>query len=261
MDEPSCEQAVATSDSGLAPGTIPKGCEHAQNGVSVRNMPARMDGYEWYVFRADHGREDKAYQLLDALQAITYLPRHTVYTRTKTGVKSEVKKLMPYFVFAYLTDYEARLFAKGPKTSDELFKARPRADKNAILQLNQLISFYYNHFVACADGMNPPLVIPYPQMEKFWLATRLEKDVMPVTPGTFSIGEEVKVVTGEFAGLIGKIIRVDKKKNRLKVQLTNGGMALPPTAPSHQRLFFQLPCLGSFCSASIPTAYFSKLDD
>ena len=210
-----------------------------QKGVSVRSMPERKAGYEWYVFRANYGREDRAYQLLERLEAVTYLPRHTVYTRTKTGVKSEVKKLMPYFVFAYLTVYEARLFTKGPKAGDALYEARSAEAQKDILELNQLISFYYNHFVTGKDGLNPPLIIPYVQMEAFFIATRLEKDVMPVEPGTFSVGEEVKVVEGEFAGLVGRVIRVQKSKKK-------------------HRLLIQLPCLGSFSSASIPIAYFVR---
>lgn len=242
MDEQSITQTVATSDSGLTPGTILKGCDDdAQNGVSVRNMPERREGYEWYVFRANHGREDRAYQLLENLQVETYLPRHTVYTRTESGVKPVVKKMMPYFVFAYLSEYEARLFVKGPKPGDPRFEERQPKAKRDVLELNTLLSFYYNHFVTGKDGMNPPLIIPYDQMQTFYIATRLEKDVMPVEPGRFSVGEEVKVVAGEFAGLVGRVIRVQKNKQRLKV-----------------RLLFQLPCLGSFSSATIPIAFFAK---
>ena len=262
MDVQSSEQTVGTSDSGLTPRTILKGCTSAQNGVSVRNMPERKDGYEWYVFRANRGREDKAYQLLESLQAATYLPRHTVYSRTKSGVKPLVKKLMPYFVFAYLTEYEARLFTKGPKANDQLFRGRSEQDQKTIRELNILLSFYYNHFVKGDDGMNPPLIIPYGQMEKFFIATRLEKDVMPVEPGAFHVGETVQVVEGEFAGLVGRVIRVDKSKKRLNVRLTDGDtmVSFPQEEPGQRRLFFQLPCLGSFSSASIPTAYFRKID-
>ena len=243
MDVQSNEQAVRTSDSGLTPGTILKGCIGAQNGVSVRSMPERKDGYEWYVFRANRGREDKAYQLLESLHAVTYLPRHTVYSRTKSGVKPLVKKLMPYFVFAYLTEYEARLFTKGPKADDQIFRSRPEKERATIHELNVLLSFYYNHFVKGSDGLNPPLTIPYGQMEQFFIATRLEKDVMPVEPASFCVDEEVLVVEGEFAGLVGRVIRVDKNKKRLNV-----------------RLLFHLPCLGSFSSASIPITCFRKIE-
>lgn len=261
MDHPSIPQTVETSDSGLTPSTIPGGCSNAQNGLSVRNMPALREGYEWYVFRASYGREEKASQLLEHLQVFTYIPRHTIYTRTKTGVKPLVKKMMPNFVFAYLTASEARLFTRGPKTIDRRFEEMPQADQKNILELNTLISFYYNHFVKGDDGMNPPLIIPYPQMREFFIATRLEKDVIPLETGTFRVGEDVEVVEGEFKGLRGKVILVETNKKRLKIQLTKNGQMLPPPAEEgRRRLFFQLPCLGSFGSASIPTAYFRKIE-
>ena len=59
MDATSTKDTVETSDAGLAPSTIPGGCNDAQNGVSVENVPPQKEGYEWYVFRASYGREDK----------------------------------------------------------------------------------------------------------------------------------------------------------------------------------------------------------
>ncbi|MBO6144405.1 MAG: KOW motif-containing protein [Prevotella sp.] len=206
-------------------------------------MPERKDGYEWYVFRASYGREDRAKTLLERLQVFSYVPRHTVYRRTKTGVKSEVRNLLPNFVFAYLTAREARLLAKGPVAHDTFFDEKSRQDQEDILALNTLLSFYYNHFVKGNDGMNPPLVVPYHQMKEFFIATRLEKDVIPLSPGTFRVGEEVEVVEGDFKGLTGKVLYVHSNKKRLKV-----------------RLMFQLPCLGSFGSASIPISYFRKIE-
>ena len=242
MDQPSIRQTVGTSDSGLTPRTTLGGCDNAQNGVSVRSVPERKDGHEWYVFRASYGREDKAYKIMEQLQVTTYMPRHTVYSKAKSGVKAEVRKLMPNFVFAYLTRAEAHLFARGPKATDTDFKQRAKEDQRDILALNQFLSFYYNHFDVGKDGMNPPLTIPYPQMEQFIIATRLEKDVIPLSPGTFQVGEEVEVIEGDFKGLVGKVLQVNKNNKRLKV-----------------RLMFQLPCLGSFGSASIPTAYLKKM--
>lgn len=263
MDLTSKMKTVETSDSGLIPGTILKRCDNAQNGVSVRNMPEWKDGFDWYVFRASYGREDKAYKLLEGLDADIYIPRHTVYVRTKGGVKSIVKKLMPNFVFAYLSEYDARLFTKGPAAFDETFKQRAQGEKRDIFELNTLVSFYYNHFVKDENGMNPPLVVPYNQMKDFFIATRLEKDVIPVVPGTFKAGEQVEVIEGEFKGLTGRVIREERSKKKLLVQLTNNGTMLPPSSRTGEdkcRLFFQLPCIGSFGSAYIPTAYFRKVE-
>ncbi len=284
MDVPSKTDTVVASDSGLTPSTIPGGCNNAQNGVSVENVPPQKEGYDWYVFRASYGREDKAVDLLGALHADTYIARHTVYTRTKTGVKSSVKKLLPNLVFAYLTTAEAALFTKGPDVPGTMFHERTKDDQHLIAELSLIVSYYYNHFQQDAFGKNPPLTIPYRSMLDFIIATSTSQDVMPVVEQQYEIGEEVEVVVGEFKGLRGKVIRQQRNKGKLYVQLhaapipstsTSASGSFSSSASSsrsasasrsvsgsasRQRLFFQLPCLGSFSSALIPTAYFRKVE-
>jgi len=274
MDAPS--ETVETLDSGLASGTIPKGCDDAQNGVSVRNMPVETDshippmreGYDWYVFRASYGREDKASQLLhDVLGVFTYIPRRTVYKRTETGVKAKIENLLPNIVFAFLPEYEARLYVKGPSDKDVNFMSATNETRKTIFELNTLISFYYDHFNKGNDGMNKPLLIPYSKMELFVNATWPEKNVIPLGKDKiqleeYDIGEEVEVVEGVFKGFKGRVIRKIDNKFRLGVQFINGGMQQPKSTKSRERrrLLFQLPCLGSFGSAYIPVSYFRKIE-
>ena len=265
MDATSTVETVETSDSGLTPSTILKGCGNAQNGVSVENVYAPKDGYQWYVFRANYGRDDKANQLLNELGIETYVPRHTVYFRTSTGVKSTVRKMMPYFVLAYLTGYEARLFTKGPEENDKHFSVRNEQEKAKIRYLNDLLSFYYDHCQTLEydERKNPPLTIPLKEMNNFIITTLTEEDVIPVEPETFEIGEEVEVIQGQFKGLIGKVMRNERRKKRLYVQLTKNGVLIPPPSrirEGKRRLLIQVPCLGSFGSAYIPTSYFRKVE-
>lgn len=265
---------VETLDSGLTSGIIPKGCDSAQEGVSVRNMPAETDshippmreGYDWYVFRASYGREDRASKLLhDVLGVFTYIPRRTVYKRTETGVKPKIENLLPNIVFAFLPEYEARLYAKGPSDEDSNFKDASKETRRTIFELNTLISFYYDHFRKGSDGMNKPLLIPYSKMEIFVNATWPEKNVIPLVQEQqmeYTIGEEVEVIEGVFKGLKGRVIRKIDNKHRLGVQFINGGMQQPksPKSRERRRLLFQLPCLGSFGSAYIPVSYFRKIE-
>lgn len=259
MDAKSNIDTVEASDSGLAPRTIPGGCEKAQNGVSVENIPAEKKGYAWYVFRASYGREDKAASLLGCLHADSYVARHTVYIKTKGGVKPVIKKLLPNLVFAYLTDKEAKLFTKGSDLEGKQFYERAKEDQRLIAELSGILSYYYNHFEEDDFGKNPPLVVPYRQMQDFIIATCTERDVMPVEEHQFQIGEEVEVVMGEFKGLRGKVIRQQHNKRKLYVQL-HGNAPTQSCQGDGQRLLFQLPCLGSFSSALIPTAYFRKIE-
>ena len=275
MDAPS--DTVETLDSGLASGTIPKRCDDAHDGVSVENVPTetnshippKREGYDWYVFRASYGRADKASKLLrDGLGVFTYIPRRTIYTRTKTGVKPKIENLLPNIVFAFLPKHEARLYAKGPSDRDTDFKKASNETKKTIFELNALISFYYDHFKTGDDGMNAPLLIPYNKMEIFVNATWPEKNVIPLGQdqsllAEYAIGEEVEVIDGIFKGLKGRVIRKTDNKQRLGVQFINGGMQSPtqPKSRERRRLLFQLPCLGSFGSAYIPVSYFRKIEE
>lgn len=258
MDVQSNNETVVTSDSGLTPGTILGRCDNAQNGVSVENALTEKDGYQWYVFRASYGREDKAAQLLKSLNVTTYIAHHTVYFKTKSGVKATIKKLIPNMIFAYLTQRESEQFVKGLITSADRPSDETKAAEKHIQQLSTIISYYYNHFAENAFGKNPPLVVPFQQMRDFIIATSTEQDVMPINERDFEIGEEVEVIKGEFAGLHGKVIR-KPRNHKLYVQLHQAPISHPDQGAS-QRLAFQVPCLGSFCSALIPTAYFRKLE-
>ena len=263
MDATSKIDTVGTLDSGLTPSTIPGGCKNAQNGVSVENMPERKDGYEWYVFRASYGRAEKAASYLKALGVQPYIALTTVYSMKSGKRKKEIKPLIAGIVFAYLTGLEAELFTKGPESSDNnvkaAFDARQSEHRATIVELNRILSYYYNHFhIDEQTGKNPPLIIPYGVMKNFIYATSTHRNVMSIVPCKFSIGEEVKVVKGEFAGLEGKVIKMDTGKKRIRVQFTNCSTPKPRAKTEKCRLLIQLPCLGSFCSASIPVVYFQK---
>ena len=259
MDFPSNAYTVETLDSGLTPRTIPGWCSNAQNEVSVENVPAKREGYEWYVLRASYGREDRAAKLLADLQATPYIACHTVYTRTESGVKPVIKKLLPNLVFAYLSKADAMLFTKGPNSQRTLLNNRTREEQKLIAELSAIVSYYYNHFEHDHYGKNPPLTVPYRQMQDFIIATSTQKDVMPVKEQQFQIGEEVEVVVGEFKGLRGRVIRQQRNKRKLFVQLHNNA-PIPPEQADGKRLIFQLSCLGSFSSALIPAAYFRKVE-
>lgn len=82
---------------------------------------------------------------------------------------------------------------------------------------------------------------------------------MPIDEKQFEIGEEVQVVMGEFMGLRGRVMRRQARTKKLLVQL-HDNVPLLPAQGGAKRLCFQLPCLGSFCSALIPSAYFRKVD-
>ena len=276
MDAESKVDTVETVDSGLTSSTIPGRCEHkAQNGASVGNVPEPREGYEWYVFRVSYSRISKVRACLDMLESCSYIPYHTVHVMENGKRRRKIKPLISGIVFAYLTSQQSRLYTRGPqaiknnnadqplapadKTINDLFISLSPEKRAAVVGLTKLISYYYNHFETDGEGKNPPLIIPYPTMSNFINGTHTRKGVKPLQEGTFTVGDEVEVVEGEFKGLRGRVIKEDKSKKRLRVQMTGFG-ADPEVREEHGRICLALPLLGSFSSADIPTAYFKKVE-
>lgn len=229
-------------------------------------MPAPTNGFDWYVFRVSYGRADKACEQLRELVAANcyFHPTHTVYFRTSTGVKSAVEPLMPYFIFAFLSEADARLFANGPSAHDDEFLSRNIEEQSRIHRLNELLSFYYNHTqTLSADNVkNPPLTIPHKQMLQFLNVTQDDAEVIKGDTEDFEIGEMVRVTKGKFEGLTGMVIRKEKNKKKLYIRLSNGMPAVPPPfryRDGRQRILVNIPTLGSFGSAYIPVSYFEKI--
>ena len=276
MDVESKVDTVETVDSGLTSSTIPGRCERkAQNGVSVGNVPEPREGYEWYVFRVSYSRISKVRACLDMLESSSYVPYHTVHVMEKGKRRRKIEPLISGIIFAYLTSLQSRLYTKGPKvmrmndadkplapadkTINDMFIGLEPEKRAAVIGLTKLISYYYNHFETDGEGKNPPLIIPYATMSNFINGTHTRKGVKPLQEGTFTVGDEVEVVEGEFKGLRGRVIKEDKSKKRLRVQMTGFG-ADPEVRQEHGRICLALPLLGSFSSADIPTAYFRKVE-
>lgn len=274
MDVESKVDTVETVDSGLTSSTIPGRCERkAQNGVSVGNVPEPREGYEWYVFRVSYSRISKVRACLDMLESCSYVPYHTVHVMEKGKRRRKIEPLISGIIFAYLTSQQSRLYTKGPKvmrkndadkplapadkTINDMFIGLEPEKRAAVIGLTKLISYYYNHFETDGEGKNPPLIIPYATMSNFINGTHTRKGVKPLQEGTFTVGDEVEVVEGEFKGLRGRVIKEDKSKKRLRVQMT-GFAAAQPVREDRGRICLTLPLLGSFGSAYIPTAFFKK---
>ena len=274
MDAESKVDTVETVDSGLTSSTIPGRCERkAQNGVSVGNVPEPREGYEWYVFRVSYSRISKVRACLDMLESSSYVPYHTVHVMEKGKRRRKIEPLISGIIFAYLTSPQSRLYTKGPKvmrkndadkplapadkTINDMFIGLEPEKRAAVIGLTKLISYYYNHFETDGEGKNPPLIIPYATMSNFINGTHTRKGVKPLQEGTFTVGDEVEVVEGEFKGLRGRVIKEDKSKKRLRVQMT-GFAAAQAVREDRGRICLTLPLLGSFGSAYIPTAFFKK---
>ena len=201
------------------PDAIPE-AKSTTTGVSVGYVP--KPGYEWFVFRASYGREDRAADYIVADGTYAYVAKR--YTRKIVDGKAKrvLENLIPNLLFAYTT---SEIAARYIKSTPEL----------------SFLSYYYNHFEHSDDTKNPPLTIPRPEIESFILATCGHDEHLLVVSRErchFRGGELVRVIEGAFKGVEGRVARV----------------------AGQQRVVVSLDNIGYVSTAYIPSAFIQKVD-
>lgn len=213
------EEEVNSSCIGLAPDAIPS-AKSSRNGVSVEYTHDASK--KWFVFRASYGREDKAYDFIVEDGVYAYIAKREVIKDVHGKRRKMLEPLIPNLIFVYTTDETAYQYAKStPELS--------------------YLSFYYNHFEITDDHKNPPLTIPYKEMENFIKATSThDKHLLFVDPAKchFKSGELVRVVDGAFIGVEGRVARVS----------------------GQQRVIVNLSEIGLVSTAYIPSAFIEKIE-
>lgn len=183
----------------------------------------QLPDHRWYVLRASYARAQRAADVLrQEGQIAVYLPQHYVTRRGADGLKHrQVELLLPSLLFAYATPAEAARYA-GP-TSPLPY-----------------LTYYYNHFQVDSYGKNPPLVVPFDEMQNFIRATRLVDDVLLVDPATirYKSGDWVQITDGPFEGVRGRVARIGRQ----------------------QRVVVSLYDLCCVATAYIPTAFLRRVD-
>ena len=146
----------------------------------------------WYVLRSTFNRSQKAYDLLNSNGFQAYLPLHTVEKVVKGRLKRTMKPLIPNLLFVYSSENELKEFVKANKDTG-------------------YITLYYDHFSHSSNGTNKLLTVPAFQMDNFIKATsKANRHTMVVDPKKirFKSGDLVRIVEGEFIGVVGKVARV-----------------------------------------------------
>ena len=203
----------------LTPDAFPE-AKCSKTGVSVRYAPDPEK--KWYVFRVSYGREDKASDYLVEDGSYTYIAKKIAEKYVGGKRKRYLQTLIPNLLFAYITEEKAEEYVrKTPALS--------------------YLSYYYNHFRQDDSGSNPPLTIPEEEMNRFVLATRgMNEHCLFVQPSQchFKGGEEVRVIEGPFAGVVGRVARV----------------------AGQQRVVVSLSGIGLISTAYIPSAFLRPID-
>ena len=180
-----------------------------QKGVSVKY--AYDPNKRWYVLRATYGRADKAYRhiISDGIEA--YIPLHYIIKHLD-GKRQRVKEpLLPNIIFVYTSEDKVDKYVHGAE---------------ALPYLN----YYYNHFKKRPNGNDEPLTVGYNDMINFINLTCISSDhirTVKLEQCHFKSGDEVRVVSGQFQGIRGKIARVAGQQ---RVVITIEGLCSVATA-------------------------------
>ncbi len=153
--------------------------------VSVLGIP-KVDKREWFVAIVNNHSEKKCAKALLDEQYETFVPtqseRHTWNNGT---VKVVDRVLIATVIFIHCTESERREIVKRP------FIKRFMVDKTRIDK----------------HGKHPIVKIPGYQIDNFRNLLEKANELVAVDPFLFAIGDRVKVVSGELAGIEGRILR------------------------------------------------------
>lgn len=195
---------------GLTSDVSPE-AQSSQTGVSSEYAP--KEGYCWFVLRATYNRTNAATEKAKKAGIKTYVPMHYVQKIVVGKKKRILQPLLPNFLFIYATREQANLFVR--KTPEDTSFIKYYLDKTLPLESN---------------GKNPPLTIPYNDMMNFIKVTSTESDHVRIVTAEqchYKNGDEVKVIAGDFKGVVGKVARIAGQQ-RIVVEIS--GLFLVATA-------------------------------
>ena len=186
------------------------GCpEHSSQGVpsSCPDLPSN-----WYVLRVSYSRELKIKALLDEQGVRTFVPM--MWRKKTVGGKTE-KKLVPAvsnlcFVHWHRPGIDSLISSYGEKSP---------------------VHYYWDRTT------QRPLTVPDKPMEDFIkVSSTLDEDLIYLTDISDKLreGQMVKVRSGSFAGVTGRIVRI-RKSRRIMVELP-GSLAVASTYVSQENV-------------------------
>lgn len=203
---------ISPPHAGFASDVSPE-AQGSPTGVSVRYAPDPAK--QWFVLRASYARVNKAHEYLTHNGTETYLPLHYTLKEINGKKKRVLEPLLPNLLFVYATPKEVETYVKHTPALPYL-------------------SYYYNHFQTDAQGKNPPLTIHYEEMMNFIRITSIDNEhIQLVNPEQcrYKSGDLVRIVEGDFKGVIGKVARV-RGQQRVVVEIEGLCMVATAYVPS-----------------------------
>ena len=182
------------------------GCpEHSSEGVPLSCQEGPAASLGWYVLRVSYSRELKIKALLDEKGIQTFVPM--IWRKKEVGGKTE-KKLAPAV--------SNLCFVRWHRPGIDSF-IRGYGD-------NSPVHYYWDRTT------KSPLMVPDKPMEDFIkVASSMDEDLIYLTEINDKLreGQTIRVRSGSFAGVTGKIVRI-RKSRRILVELP-GSLAVAST--------------------------------
>lgn len=195
---------------GLTSNVLPE-AQRSQTGVSSEYV--QKPNHHWFVLRVTYNRTEKACGIISTSDVQSYMPVHYVVKKEIGKKKRILQPLLPNLLFVYATREVVNSIIK--KKGDETFVLKFYLDKTKPLEEN---------------GKHPPLTIPFTAMTNFIKATSTSNEHVRIVSSEqchYKSGDMVKVIDGEFEGVIGKVARIAGQQ-RVVVEIS--GLCLVATA-------------------------------
>ena len=166
------------------------------HGVSTRNVSKECMDRErrtprWYALRTSYGRERKAYEYIVGKGGTAFYPTVKVVKEVGGRPRAVEVSRIPNVFFAYGTEEEIRKFVFD----------------NVNLSY---LRFYYTYFRVGVQKVRRPLVVPDGQIESLRIICAPDAGDVVMVPDSvtkFKAGKMVRIVEGQFAGVVGRVAR------------------------------------------------------
>lgn len=199
---------------GVTANVFPE-AQSSHTGVSSDYMP--KPNHQWYVLRTRYGRELKTKEMLQEAGVATFVAMKYAKKKVNGKIRRIRVPMIPNLIFVYSTWENLSAVVRRPSPISEY----------ARLYLNKANS-------PDSSGLNPPVVIEYQKMMNFIKGASIDsKHTMMVDAEQchFRSGEKVRVVGGEFKGIVGRVARVSGQQ-RVIIEIDNIGWMATAYIPS-----------------------------
>ena len=145
----------------------------------------------WYALRTSYGRERKAYEYIVGKGGTAFYPTVKVVKEVGGRPRAVEVSRIPNVFFAYGTEEEIRKFVFD----------------NVNLSY---LRFYYTYFRVGVQKVRRPLVVPDGQIESLRIICAPDAGDVVMVPDSvtkFKAGKMVRIVEGQFAGVVGRVAR------------------------------------------------------